>query len=133
MTSPTRPRVLDAAALLAAVRGDTYAMVIIDVVLRSGGTLVVPSCAVAAAIATRPAAETRLLALIEQDQVEVDELSATAARRVGRLLARDKLPVEFLPAAHVVLAATGRDRCPVLAGDPATIRRVDPDLTLDEA
>jgi hypothetical protein len=123
---------LDSAALLALARGETYAIVVTDVVLRSGGRLFVPSCAIAAAVAARPAAEPRLLALTQQDQVEVEELTGAAARRVGRLLARAKLPIEFLPAAHVVHAATERDRCPVFAGDPATLRRVDPDLTLDE-
>lgn len=52
--------------------------------------------------------------------------------RVGRLLARGKLPIELLPAAHVVHTAIEHERCPVLAGDPAAIHRVDRDLTVDE-
>ncbi|MPZ26646.1 MAG: hypothetical protein GEV12_09355 [Micromonosporaceae bacterium] len=131
-TTPTRPRVLDAAALLAEARGETYVMAAINVVLRSGGELIVPAGAISAAIATRPAAEPRLLALIERDQVHVDNLTGATARRVGRLLARSKLPIELLPAAHVVHAATDRDRCPVFTGDPAILRQVDPNLTLDE-
>lgn len=131
-TTAPRPRVLDTAALLALARGETYAIVVTDVVLRSGGRLVVPACALSAAVAARPAAEPRLLALTEQDQVDVDDLTGAAARRVGRLLARSRLPTELLPAAHVVHAAIERGRCPVFTGDPASLRRVDPDLTLDE-
>jgi hypothetical protein len=129
--TPTRPRVLDAATLLALARGETYAIVVTDVILRSGGQLVVPTSAIAAAVATRPAAEPRLLALTEQAQVEVDDLTSSAGRRVGRLLASTKLPIELLPAAHVVYAATERGHCPVFAGDPEAIRRVDPDLAID--
>jgi type I restriction enzyme R subunit len=71
-------------------------------------------------------------AALEHDRVEVDNLTSASARRVGRLLARLKLPVELLPAAHVVHAASERDHCPIFAGDPTTIRQVDPDLTIDE-
>jgi len=131
-TTPPRPRVLDTAALLALARGETYAIVVTDVVLRSGGRLVVPACALSAAVAARPAAELRLLACTEQDQVDVDDLTGAAARRVGRLLARAKLPTELLPAAHVVHAAIERDRSPVFTGDPDALRRIDPDLALDE-
>lgn len=132
MTEPTWPRVLDTGALLAEAQADSYVLAVIAVVLRNGGKLVIPTSAIAAAIAARPAAEPRLLALIERDQVEVDDLTGANARRVGRLLARGKLPTDLLPAAHVVFAATQRDRCPVVAGEPASIRRVDPDLIIDE-
>jgi hypothetical protein len=58
-------------------------MAIINVVLRSGSKLIVPTCAIAAAVAARPAVEPRLLALIERDQVEVHELTSASARRAA--------------------------------------------------
>lgn len=128
----TQPRVLDTAALLAVARGDTYALTVIGVVLHAGGPLVVPCSALAAAVASHPAAEPRLLLLTEHPHVEIDDLTAASARWIGRLLARTQAAPDLLPSAHVAYAAAERDHCPVLAGEPACLRRIDPELTLDE-
>jgi hypothetical protein len=125
-------RVLDHGALLAYAAGDGWVLNVLTVLRRTEGRVVVPTTALSAAIASRPAAGVRLALLLADDPQTVvpDELTASAARAVARLLATAGLGADQLVNGHVVYAALSHD-LPVLTGDADALRRTHPALTVD--
>jgi hypothetical protein len=93
--------------------------------------LAVPAAALAAAWARTPAqAHDALAVLLDLPNTVVEPLGPTEAREIGQLLAGDGAD-DGVRAGQV--AACGMRRgWPVVTGDPATLRRIDPRVELDE-
>lgn len=125
-----RREVADPSALAAYVRGDSIALQAWLAVARDRGIVLhIPGMALAEVRAVHLDGGALLSALLEHPWVVHAELSRAEAPRIVQLLAESR--VWDGTGGHVVLVA--RDRgWPVLSADPDRLRRIAPDLDVDQ-
>ncbi len=117
-------RVLDAGALIAIERGDPR----IRATLRGPGAHIIPA-PVLAQVWRGGARQARLAKLLKDESTTVDELDEASAQAVGALLARSGS--SDIVDASVVLSAR-RHHALVLTADADDLRRIDPQVALEE-
>lgn len=122
-------KVLDPAALAGYLDGRLTMVSWIAVAQQVGLVLYVPALAIDEVLAVRPNSMRLLERLLDHPQVVRGDLDRDAASRVERLLT--DAGVWDGTAGAVVYAARHRG-WPVLSGDPERLRRIDPDLAVDE-
>jgi len=121
-------RVLDASALVGFALIEPYPQALVWTAVEAGMVLAVPATALATAWARTPAtAHDALQVLLDLPNTVVEALDTAMARSVGLRLG---LRPEALRAGHVV--ACGSDRgWPIVSGDPASLRAIDPQIEVD--
>lgn len=122
-------RILDTSAILAVASGSSvYAQSLLTTAVDAGVTLALPAAAFAAAWGTSsPAGRMFMDLMLDLPVAVIDPLDTSAARRVGRVLARNHAPVDL---AQVV--ACGRARgWAVITADPAPLRTLAPDIEIE--
>lgn len=126
-------RVLDQHALVAWARVEPYAQALVWAAMEVGMTVAIPVAALPLAYAATPAADHDVLRTLLELPVAVrDQLHEADARELGAILAgADDQPGDELVLACVVHSARKRG-WPVLSGNPAALRALDPDLDIDE-
>ncbi len=117
---------MDAGGLMALDRDDRRVVVLLARARETGARITVPASALAQAI-RRPERQARLSRLIRQPTTDVIDLGRVDATSVGRLLAASG--TSDVADAHVVICARRADQ-PVVTGDPADLRQLDPTLRL---
>lgn len=119
---------LDAGPLILLDRDDRRVVVLLAHLQRTGTRVVIPAPALAQAV-RNPARQARLARLLRQPTTEVVALDRVEATQVGQLLARSR--TTDIADAHVVVCAR-RSGTTVITSDAADLRRLDPDLRLQE-
>jgi hypothetical protein len=124
-------RVLDASTLVDFALVRPYPQALVWTAVELGMVLAVPAAALAAAWARTPEeAHDALAVLLALPNTVVEALDAGEARQVGRLLAggRD----DDLVRAGQVVSCGLRRGWPVVSGEPANLRALDPRVEVDE-
>jgi hypothetical protein len=124
-------RVLDTTAILRfATNTSVYMQSLVWVALDEGLVLAIPATALTEAWAgIEPADHDALDVLLGLPVTVIDPLAAEQARPTGELLAAGD--TSDLRSAHVALCSRRRG-WPVLTAAPGPLRRLDPDMEIDE-
>jgi hypothetical protein len=124
-------RVLDASTLVDFALIRPYPQALVWTAVEEGMVLAIPATALAAAWARTPVqAHDALAVLIQLPNTIVEPLDADVAHDVGRLLASGASDDE-VRAGQVVHSGIRRG-WPVVSGEPALLRSLDPRVEVDE-
>lgn len=123
-------RVLDASTLSGFAGEKPYPQALVWTAVQEDLVLAVPAAALASAWARTPAGvQDALGVLLDLPNTVVEQLDQETAREVGRLLAGGD--VDAVRAGQVAHSGLRRG-WPVVTGEPAPLRAVDPRVELDE-